>query len=184
MAKRRKVLAEYGFTLGLPRRTPEERDGYRRYMRDWRRGYREAHREQISDYQRDYRRTVTRKGFRSKAEASGDPKRIARVSKAERKRRLEERKREILEKYGFHLGKKPQTPEELAGWKRYKLDYQKGYAKSHKEKTLASLRCYHAKQKVKREEAFQKRIRELEATDPAKAAKVRHKYELLVRQEG
>ena len=181
MAKRREVFAEYGFTLGHSRVTPEENEGYRRYMRDWRRRYKEEHREKIKGYHREYRKKVLQKGFRNKAEASGDEKQIERISKMERKRRLAVRKQMILEKYGFRLGKKPQTPEELAGWKRYKADWAREYAAAHREKGLEATRRYQAKQKVVREQEFQERMRRLEETDPAAAAKARRHHELMCR---
>ena len=37
---------------------------------------------------------------------------------------LEERRRVIFEKYGFTLGKKPVTPEEIEGRRRYDRDME------------------------------------------------------------
>ena len=98
------VEAEYGFRLGVPRRTDAERDGYCRYMRDWRRRYGEAHREARKAYRHAYWLNVTKRGFDSLAEANGDEaalKRRAEKKAAKQKRAdYEERKRQVYEQYG------------------------------------------------------------------------------------
>ena len=61
--KQRTVEAKYGFRLGVPCRTPEQREGHRLYMRDWRRHYREAHKAELEAYRKEWlekRRSVRR----------------------------------------------------------------------------------------------------------------------------
>ncbi|MBR3922481.1 MAG: hypothetical protein IKJ45_05175, partial [Kiritimatiellae bacterium] len=52
--KQRTVEAEYGFRLGVPCRTPEQREGHRLYMRDWRRRYRAAHKDELAAYRSEW----------------------------------------------------------------------------------------------------------------------------------
>ena len=114
-AKQNKVEAEYGFRLCVPRRTPEQQDGYRRYMRDYQRLYREAHRDKRKAYRHAYWVNVTKRGFDSLAEANGDEETLKRRAerKAAKQRRAEheKRKQEIHERYGFWLNTPPKTPE-------------------------------------------------------------------------
>ena len=81
VAKQRRVFAEYGFWLSVPLRTPEEKDGHRRYMRDWHRRYRTENRERLSAYHREYWKTVLKPGFTSKAEAVGDEEKLKRIAR-------------------------------------------------------------------------------------------------------
>lgn len=46
----------------------------------------------------------------------------------------EKRRQEVFEKYGFHLGRKPVTPEEIEGRKRYDRDMLAAERERHREK--------------------------------------------------
>ena len=67
-AKQREVEAKYGFRLGVPCRTPEQREGHRRYTSDWQRRYRA---ERPVEERRAYMnaRTVREKRIREREEA-------------------------------------------------------------------------------------------------------------------
>ena len=86
-AKQNEVEAEYGFRLCVPRRTPEQQDGYRRYMRDYQRRYREAHRDKRKAYRHAYWVNVTKRGFDSLAEANGDEETLKRGPSGRPRRR-------------------------------------------------------------------------------------------------
>ena len=181
--KRREVEAEYGFRLGVRRRTPEEREGYRRYMRDWRRRYRAEHLDEIKAYRHNYWKNVTKRGFDSKAASDGDAEEMKRIAERKAKRRkrakLEARKQEIHAKYGFWLGKKPRTPEEVAGRERYRKEWGAAYRATHKkqEKEYRKLRA--KREKERKERKFQEKYHALLAVDPVKAESMRRKHETL-----
>jgi len=80
-------------------------------------------------HQRIWDRALRREE-KAKIEAERAAKRAARqgeqtaafATSEERQKALEEKRRIVLEKYGFTLGKKPTTPEEIEGRKRYYRD--------------------------------------------------------------
>ena len=69
------------------------------------------------------------------------------------RRLVEKRKQEIFEKYGFTLGKKPVTPEEMEGFKRWQRDQEAEYRERHREHITAYNREYRRR---KRQEAFER----------------------------
>ena len=75
------------------------------------------------------------------------------VDNAERAKALEEKRRLIREKYGFTPGKKPATPEEIEGFKRWQRDQEAEYRKRHHDKITAYNREYRRR---KRAEALAK----------------------------
>ena len=184
VAKQRRVFVEYGFWLSVPLRTPEEKDGHRRYMRDWQRRYRTENRERLSAYHREYWKTVLKPGFTSKAEAVGDEEKLKRRAErraAEEKRAaLEARRQEVHAKYGFWLGKTPRTPEEVAGRERYRKECGAAYKAAHQEQQKAYRLERNKRVKAQREAKFQEKYRALLAVDPAKAEAFRLKHEKLL----
>ena len=183
--KQREVEAEYGFRLCVPRRTQEQKDGYRRYMRDYRRRYQEAHREERKAYRHAYWVNVTKRGFDSLAEAKGDEetlKRRAEKKEATRKRaEYEAHKREIHDKYGFWLNTRPKTPEEIAGRARYRKEQDAARKERNREKIAAYQKEHNAKRREERERKFQAKLKRIEAKDPVAAEKFKAKHEKLVR---
>ncbi len=183
VAKQRRVFAEYGFWLSVPLRTPEEKDGHRRYMRDWHRRYRAENRERLSAYHRDYWKTVLKPGFTSKAEAVGDEEKLKRRAErkaAEEKRAaLDARRQEVHAKYGFWLGKTPKTPEEVAGRERYRKDRDAAYKAAHQEQQKAYRVERDKREKARREQKFQEKYRTLLETDRRKAETFRRQHETL-----
>ena len=181
--KQREVEAEYGFRLGVRRRTAEEREGYRRYMRDWRRRYRAEHLDEIKAYRHNYWKNVTKRGFDSKAASDGDEEEVKRIAerKAKRKKRakLEARKQEIHDKYGFWLGKKPRTPEEVAGRERYRKEWGAAYRATHKKQGKENRKLRAKREKERKERKFQEKYHALLAVDPVKAEAMRRKHETL-----
>ena len=178
------MFAEYGFWLSVPLRTPEEKDGHRRYMRDWHRRYRTENRERLSAYHREYWKTVLKPGFTSKAEAVGDEEKMKRRAErkaAEEKRAaLEARRQEVHAKYGFWLGMTPKTFEEVAGRERYRKDRDAAYKAAHQEQQKAYRLERNKRVKAQREAKFQEKYRALLAADPAKAEAFRRKHEKLL----
>ena len=139
-AKQNEVEAEYGFRLCVPRRTPEQQDGYRRYMRDYRRRYQEAHREERKAYRHAYWVNVTKRGFDNLAEATGDEETLKRraAKKVAKQKRAEfdERKRQIHEQYGFWLNTPPKTPDEAAGRARYRKEQDAARKERNRDKEV------------------------------------------------
>ena len=74
------------------------------------------------------------------------------VSQAERLKEREEKRQAILEKYGFTLGKKPVTPEEIEGYKRWQRDQEAEYRERHHDRITAYNREYRRR---KRQEALE-----------------------------
>ena len=187
VAKQRRVFAEYGFWLSAKRRTESEKDGYRRYMRDYRRSYRAEHIDKLKAYRHDYWQNVTKRGFECKAEAVGDEvklKRRAERKAAEQKRAAQEaRRQEVHAKYGFWLGRTPQTPEEVAGRERYRRERDAAYKLAHQEQQKAYRLERNKRIKAQRETKFQEKYRALLAVDPVQAETFRKKHvKLLVIQ--
>ena len=183
VAKQRRVFAEYGFWLSVPLRTPEEKDGHRRYMRDWHRRYRTENRERLSAYHREYWKTVLKPGFTSKAEAVGDEEKLKRRAErkaAEEKRAaLEARRQEVHAKYGFWLGMTPKTSEEVAGRERYRKDRDAAYKAAHQEQQKAYRVERGKREKARREQKFQEKYSALLETDRRKAETFRRQHETL-----
>ena len=185
VAKQRRVFAEYGFWLSAPLRTQEERDGHRRYMRDWHRRYRAEHIDKLRAYRHDYWQTVTKRGFECKAEAVGDEEKLKRRAErkaAEKKRaELEVRRNEVHAKYGFWLGRKPATPDEIAGRERYRHDRDAAYKETHKERQQEYRRQRSERDKARKEQRFQEKYLALKADNPDAAESMRRKHETLCR---
>lgn len=185
VAKQRRVFAEYGFWLSVPRRTQEEKDGHKRYMRDWQRRYRAEHIEKLRAYRHDYWQTVTKPGFECKAEAVGDEEKLKRRAErkaAEKKRaELEARRNEVHAKYGFWLGRKPATPDEIAGRERYRHDRDAAYKETHKERQQEYRRQRSERDKARKEQKFQEKYLALKADNPDAAESMRRKHETLCR---
>ena len=184
-AKQNEVEAEYGFRLCVPHRTPEQQDGYRRYMRDYQRRYREAHREERKTYRHAYWVNVTKRGFDNLAEANGDEETLKRraAKKVAKQKRAEfdKRKRLIHEQYGFWLNTPPRTPEEAAGRARYRKEQDAARKERNREKIAAYQKEHNAKRREERERKFQAKLRRIEAKDPVAAEKFKAKHEKLVR---
>jgi len=183
VAKQRRVFAEYGFWLSVPLKTQAEKDGHKRYIREWHRRYRAENRERLSAYHREYWKTVLKPGFTSKAEAVGDEEKLKRRAAkraAEAKRaEYEAHKLEIHEKYGFWLNTPPKTPEEIAGRERYRREWGKAYKAAHAEQTKAQRKERSKRDKVRREQKFQEKYAALKTVDPAKAEMFRRQRESL-----
>lgn len=184
-AKQNEVEAEYGFRLCVPRRTPEQQDGYRRYMRDYQLRYRDAHRDKRKAYRHAYWVNVTKRGFDSLAEANGDEEALKRkaAKKVAKQKRAEfdERKRLIHEQYGFWLNTPPRTPEEAAGRARYRKEQDAARKERNRDKIAAYQKEHNAKRREENERRFQVRLKKLAAKDPIAAEKFKAKHEKLVR---
>jgi len=182
-AKQNEVEAEYGFRLCVPRRTPEQQDGYRRYMRDYQRRYREAHRDKRKAYRHAYWVNVTKRGFDSLAEANGDEetlkRRAERKAAKERRAEHEKRKQEIHERYGFWLNTPPKTPEEAAGRARYRKEQDAARKERNRERIAECQKAHNAKRREERERKFQAKLKRLAAKDPVAAEKLKSKHEKL-----
>ncbi len=182
-AKQNEVEAEYGFRLCVPRRTPEQQDGYRRYMRDYQRLYREAHRDKRKAYRHAYWVNVTKRGFDSLAEANGDEETLKRRAerKAAKARRAEheKRKREIHERYGFWLNTPPKTPEEAAGRARYRKEQDAARKERNRERIAECQKAHNAKRREERERKFQAKLKRLASKDPVAAEKFKARHEKL-----
>ena len=183
VVKQRRVFAEYGFWLSVKRRTKAEKDGYRRYMRDYRRRYRAEHIDKLKAYRHDYWQNVTKRGFECMAEAVGDEEKLKR--RAERKvanqkrAALEARREEVHAKYGFWLGRKPVTPEEVAGRQRYRRERESAYKAAHPELQKKYSKQRSQREKERRRLRFQEKYDAMMAVDPAKAEAMRRRYETL-----
>ena len=68
--------------------------------------------------------------------------------KEEKKRAREERKAYIKEKYGFRLGKKPETPEEIEGRKQYDRDMDAAMRERRRDKIRVYNREYRRKKRA------------------------------------
>ena len=182
-AKQNEVEAEYGFRLCVPRRTPEQQDGYRRYMRDYQRLYREAHRDKRKVYRHAYWVNVTKRGFDSLAEANGDEETLKRRAerKAAKARRAEheKRKQEIHERYGFWLNTPPKTPEEAAGRARYRKEQDAARKERNRERIAEYQKAHNAKRREERERKFQAKLKRLASKDPVAAEKLKARHEKL-----
>ena len=180
-AKQNEVEAEYGFRLCVPRRTEAERDGYRRYMRDYRRRYSEAHREERKAYRHAYWVNVTKRGFDSKAEAEGDVEKLKRRAEKKKRTEYEERRRQIHEQYGFWLNTPPRTSEEEAGRARYRKEQDAARKERNHDKIVAYQKAHNVKRREENERRFLARLKQMEAKDPIAAEKFKAKHEKLCR---
>lgn len=179
--KQDRVEAEYGFRLSVPRRTESERDGYRRYMRDWHRRYRATHRDKLAAYRHDYWQNVTKRGFDSLAEANGDEETLKRKAAKKARKEYEERKRQVHEQYGFWLNTPPKTPEEEAGRARYRKDQDAARKERNHDKIVAYQKAHNAKQREENERKFLAKLKQMEAEDPVAAEKFKAKHEKMCR---
>ncbi len=67
----------------------------------------------------------------------------------------EKRRREVFEKYGFHLGRKPVTPDEIAGFKRWQRDQEAEYRERHRDRITEYNREYRRRKRQEAREAAQ-----------------------------
>ena len=168
--KQKRVLAEYGFILGVPCRTPEQKAGHRRYMSDWQRRYRSEHSPQDRrDYMNNWhlRKRLERRLGRKPTE---DEIAEAEAAKDARIARHEEHIRIAKEKFGFDLGVVPMemSPEEADARKRFEEYLRSEWRENNKAKVDESRRKY------RREVAERKRkARELREKKLASLAKAR-----------
>ena len=72
----------------------------------------------------------------------------AKLRKEEHRRELEERRALIKEKYGFTLGKRPVTPEEVEGRRRYDRDMEAAAREKHRERIRVYNRDYRRKKRA------------------------------------
>lgn len=72
-----------------------------------------------------------------------------------RREAKEKRLQEIFEKYGFRLGKKPVTPDEIEGFKRWHRDQAAEYRERHREHITAYNREYRRRKRQEAREAAQ-----------------------------
>ena len=173
-AKQREVEAKYGFRLGVPCRTPEQREGHRRYMSDWQRRYRA---ERPVEERRAY---MNAWHLRKRLE-----KRLGRIptedeiaaevaAKEERRVRHEERCIAAKERYGFTLGTVPleMSLEEAEARKRYENECSREWRKAHAERVRELRRQSYQRAKEaakrKREAAAARRERCLAALAKAR----------------
>ena len=135
-AKQREVEAKYGFRLGVPCRTPEQREGHRRYMSDWQRRYRA---ERPVEERRAYMNAWhLRKRLEKRLGRAPTEDEIAAeiAAKEERRVRHEERCVAAKERYGFTLGTVPleMSLEEAEARKRYENECSREWRKAHAER--------------------------------------------------
>lgn len=104
-------------SLGLPKMkrdfTPEQRETWNTYLREGR--------AELENWLVERMRKEAAKASKAVRSKAQPPAEII-AAQQERAREREERKRLIREKYGFTLGKKPVTPEEIEGRRRYDRD--------------------------------------------------------------
>ena len=111
-------------------------------------------------HQRIWDRALRREE-KAKVEAERAAKRAARqggqaaafATSEERQKALEEKRRIVFEKYGFTLGKKPTTLEEIEGFKRWQRDQEAEYRERHRDHITEYNREYRRR---KRQEALEK----------------------------
>ena len=135
-AKQREVEAKYGFRLGVPCRTPEQREGHRRYMSDWQRRYRA---ERPVEERRAYMNAWhLRKRLEKRLGRAPTEDEIAAEIAAKEERRVRHEKRCIAakERYGFTLGTVPleMSLEEAEARKRYENECSREWRKAHAER--------------------------------------------------
>ena len=173
-AKQREVEAKYGFRLGVPCRTPEQREGHRRYMSDWQRRYRA---ERPVEERRAYMNAWhLRKRLEKRLGRAPTEDEIAAeiAAKEERRVRHEERCVAAKERYGFTLGTVPleMSLEEAEARKRYENECSREWRKAHAERVRELRRqSYQRTQeaaKRKREAAAARRERCLAALAKAR----------------
>ncbi|MBQ3745814.1 MAG: hypothetical protein II863_00215, partial [Kiritimatiellae bacterium] len=102
----------------------------------WDKGVRRKAKEKLEAERAERRKE---RQARQAAEAEG---------KAQRAKALEEKRRIIREKYGFTLGKKPVTPEEIEGRKRYDRDKEAEERKRKHDKITAYNREYRRRKRA------------------------------------
>jgi hypothetical protein len=173
-AKQREVEAKYGFRLGVPCRTPEQKEGRRRYMSDWQRRYRA---EQPVEERRAYMNAWhLRKRLEKRLGRAPTEDEIAAevAAKEERRVRHEERRTAAKERYGFTLGTVPleMSLEEAEARKRYENECSREWRKAHAERVRELRRQSYQRTKEaakrKREAAAARRERCLAALAKAR----------------
>ncbi len=173
-AKQREVEAKYGFRLGVPCRTPEQKEGRRRYMSDWQRRYRA---KQPVEERRAYMNAWhLRKRLEKRLGRVPTEEEIAAevAAKEERRVRHEERRVAAKERYGFTLGTVPleMSLEEAEARKRYENECSREWRKAHAERVRELRRQSYQRTKEaakrKREAAAARRERSLAALAKAR----------------
>ena len=173
-AKQREVEAKYGFRLGVPCRTPEQKEGRRRYMSDWQRRYRA---KQPVEERRAYMNAWhLRKRLEKRLGRPPTEEEIAAevAAKEERRVRHEERRVAAKERYGFTLGTVPleMSLEEAEARKRYESECSREWRKAHAERVRELRRQSYQRTKEaakqKREAAAARRERCLAALAKAR----------------
>ena len=173
-AKQREVEAKYGFRLGVPCRTPEQKEGRRRYMSDWQRRYRA---KQPVEERRAYMTAWhLRKRLEKRLGRPPTEEEIAAevAAKEERRVRHEERRVAAKERYGFTLGTVPleMSLEEAEARKRYESECSREWRKAHAERVRELRRQSYQRTKEaakrKREAAAARRERCLAALAKAR----------------
>lgn len=174
LEKQAAVFREYGFLLCVKCRTPQEREGHRRYQRDVQRQYRKEHSEELRAYRHQYWEKVQKRKLESKLQTDGrDAEWREKKEKRRKQREFDRRKQQVFEEYGFYLRIPPKTPEERAGRDRYRREMQKRRREENREIMAERQKAWNAARREKNERLFQEKMRELEKTDPAAAAKKR-----------
>ncbi len=130
-------------SLGLPKTkrdfTPEQRETWNTYLRE--------SRTELEDWLVERMRKDAVKASKAVRSKAPPPAEII-AARQERAREREERKRLIREKYGFTLGKKPVTPEEIEGRKRYDHDMDAESRKRRHDKIAAYNREYRRRRRA------------------------------------
>lgn len=128
--------------LGLPERksdfTPEQREMWNAYLLKSRN---ELNESLVERYEKDSNKNEQ---LATKVELK-----LARdAMRSEKRKALQERRRAVKEKYGFTLGKKPTTPEEIEGRKRYDRDQDAAMRERKREEIRIYNREYRRKQRA------------------------------------
>lgn len=131
-------------SLGLPKTkrdfTPQQREAWNTYLRKGR--------AELENWLVERMRKESAKASKKAARSKAQPPAEIIAAQQERAREREERKRLIREKYGFTLGKKPVTPEEIEGRRRYDRDMEAESRKRRHDKIAAYNREYRRRRRA------------------------------------
>lgn len=180
--RRRAVKEKYGFDLGtVPMEmSPEEAKARRRYARDQERAYRETHKEAIRARAKAARVRAKRKAelrrislanLEKAWERQRELKAQREVEAKEAKRRALEARRELARtKYGFTLGRKPATPEEADGRRRYLADLARVSLETARARAAELARRRVERRRMRMEKAEEGRAEKRRQREATKAA--------------
>lgn len=130
-------------SLGLPKMkrdfTPEQRETWNTYLREGR--------AELENWLVERMRKEAAKASKTVRSKAQPPAEII-AAQQERAKEREERKRLIREKYGFTLGKKPVTPEEIEGRRRYDRDKEAESRKRHHDRITEYNRVYRRRKRA------------------------------------